>query len=64
MAQMRSITPCSSGASSGETSRPCMANIVSLSEKKYCANRNASAMTRATTPNFGAITKKAVTKTT
>ncbi len=64
IAQMRSMTPCSSGASSGETTRPCMANSVIRSEKKYCANRKATATPSATKAHSGTKTKNAPTKTT
>ena len=64
MAQMRSTTPCSSGASCRETMRPFMANSVIRSEKKYCASRNRPATTSATTAHSGTKTKNAPTKTT
>jgi hypothetical protein len=44
-AQRRSITPCSSGASSGVTSLACMANMAILSLKKYWQKRRPNAMT-------------------
>ena len=40
-AQSRSTAPCSSGASSGVTIRPCMPHRAILSENQYWANSSA-----------------------
>lgn len=64
IAQMRSMTPCSSGASCSETTRPCMANRASLSEKKYWTSRKPTAMTRTSTHIWGRYTMKNPTKAT
>ena len=43
--QSRSIMPCSSGASSGETSRARIARIATLSEDHHCQKATPIAMT-------------------
>ena len=64
IAQMRSMTPCSSGASCSLTTLPCIANSASLSEKKYWTRRNPTAMTSTSTHSRGTKTMKKPTKTT
>src|SRR3954447_6857513 len=51
-AQSRSIVPCSSGASSGVTIRPCIAYNAIRSENQYCTNSAPPAMTTASTALF------------
>lgn len=62
-AQSRSIIPCSSGASSGDTSRARMARMATLSELHHCQNAMPTAMSATATAPPGLRTK-AMTATT
>src|SRR5918995_2922518 len=62
-AQSRSIIWCSSGACSGDTSRPRIEARAIRSEKKYWKNRNPPAI-RATISQLSRITMSTATKTT